>query len=169
MSWRSLPTGILLVALGTPLAGAHDCPDIFLSSSDLEAGLDQVLEDWGSLVSERKVIIDPAISGCYLQVRILVSAPLAPDCLLSACSTATFRDRDVGLRPFDVHGCEALSSILPVSRHVPTVMTDVTDQIRSRCGSGDFQIVSVAPTLVGGQARIRVQLRPRKQPSTPSR
>ena len=161
---RTATTTILLVALASaPRAGAHDCADIFLTSSDLEAGLDQVLEDWGSLVSERHVLIEPAMPRCYLQVRIVLSVPLSPDCLLSACSTATFQDRDVGLRPFDVHGCQALSSVFPVSRHVPTVMTDVTDQIRSRCGSDHFQIVSVAPTVLGGQARIRVQLRPREK------
>ena len=162
MSCRWLPTAILLAALASaPPAGARDCKDIFLTSSDLEAGLDQVLEDWGSLVSERKVLIEPARPSCYLQVRIIVSAPLSPDCILTACSTATFRDREVGLRPFDVHGCEVLSSVFPGSRHVPTVMTDVSDQIRSRCGSDNFEIASVAPTLLGGQARIRVQLRPR--------
>jgi hypothetical protein len=144
------------------LAPAHECKDVFLTASELEAGLDQVLDDWGSLVSERKVTIAPAIPSCYLQVRIVVSMPLSPECILTACSTATFRDREVGLRPFDVHGCEALSSVLPVSRHVPTVMTDVSDQIRSRCGSDDFQIVDVAPKAVSGQARIWVQLRPRR-------
>jgi hypothetical protein len=170
MSSRYLTTAILLASLvSAPLAGAHECHDIFLRSSDLEAGLDEVLEGWGSLVKERKVLIEPAAPSCYLQVRIVVSALLTPDCILAACSTATAQDREVGLRPFDVHGCEALSSVWPISRHVPAVMTDVSDQIRSRCGSDDFQIVSVAPTLVGGQARLRIQLRARQRPATGSR
>src|SRR5579864_4605556 len=135
MGYRFARLVIFLAGLTSAASAvAHECKDIFLTSSELESGLDQELEDWGSLVSARKVTIAPANSSCYLQVRVVVSAPLSPDCILTACSTVTFRDREVGLRPFDVHGCEALSSVLPVSRHVSTVMTDVSDQIRSRCG-----------------------------------
>jgi hypothetical protein len=167
VNFSSLRHAIVLVTLAsTSLAGARDCRDVFLSSPDLEAALDEVLGDWSSVVSARKVLIEPANPSCYLQVRILVSVPLADNCMLKACSVATFRGQQIGLRAFDVHGCEALNDLFPGSRHIPTVLTDVSDQIRSRCGSADYQITAVAPAFLGTEPRVHVQLRPLQAPQS---
>jgi hypothetical protein len=137
---------------------AHDC-DIVLSTANLEADLDQVLGSWSALVQERHVSIDPANQACYVQIHMVVTPPIGGDCALDACSVATFKEQKIGLQGFDVRGCDALLSIIPVSRHVPTALADASEQINASCGRGTFEISRVEPIVVGGEAKIRVHLR----------
>ena len=155
----SLFLGCCALLASWPLC-AHEC-EILLSSADLEADLDRVLGPWTVLAREREVTIDPAAQQCYLRIRIAVNVPLGDDCTLEACSVATFQDQRIGLREFDVQGCDALLSVLAISRHVPTSLADASEQIRSRCGAEPFDISAVEPALVAGQPRIRVSLRSR--------
>jgi len=127
--------------------------------------LDQVLGPWRALASERHVSIDAGNPACYVQIRIVVNAPLVGDCVLDACSVATFKEQKIGLQAFDVHGCDALLAVFPVSRHVPTALADGREQIKTNCGSDAFEFSSAQPILIGGQPKVRVQLRP----VTPSR
>ena len=137
---------------------AHDC-DILLSAANLEADLDHVLGPWTALVRERHVSIDPDNRACYVQIQIVVNAPLGGDCALDACSVATFKDQKIGLRAFNVGGCDALLSIIPISRHVPTALADASEEINAGCGHGAFEISSVEPFTANGEAKIRVHLR----------
>ena len=149
--------GMLALVAGQPLF-ARDC-DILLGPAELEADLDQVLGSWSALAAERHVSIDPGNAACYVQIRIVVNAPLGADCVLDACSVAIFKEQNIGLQAFEVHGCDALLSVLAVSRHVPTALTDASKQIATHCGSDRFEFSSAHPVMVNGHPRVRVQLR----------
>lgn len=138
---------------------AAPCADLLFSSLDLEHILDVVLGSWRGLARERSVSIDPADASCYVHIRI--GAELLPgmDCELAACSVTVFHDQHIGLRQFEVQGCDAAFNLVPVSRHVPTAFADARAQIEEHCAAPGFVIASVTPEDSVGGAKIRVKLR----------
>jgi hypothetical protein len=149
---------LLLVVSPRASLPAATCRDILLSSADLEDILDTALGSWRGLVRDRTVSIQPNSPACYLSIRMSV-ALLGIDCVLQACSVAVYEGRRIGLKEFDVSGCDAIWNLFPVSRRVPTALADASSRIAEHCGSSQFEITEVSPVQTKEGAWIRVALR----------
>jgi hypothetical protein len=148
----------LLVARA-PAHATAPCADILFSSQDLEHILDLVLGSWRSLVRDRSVTIEPADASCYVHIQLTAELLPGMNCELQACSVTVFHDQKIGLREFDVEGCEVIFNLVPVSRHVPTALADARPQIAAHCTSPSFVIAGVAPEVSEAGPRVRIKLR----------
>jgi hypothetical protein len=145
-----------------PNAGraSTECADMLFGPADLENILDVAVGSWRSIVRERSVVIDPTHAQCYIRIRMVADPLPGMECTLEACSVALFHGQQIGLREFDIHGCDTAFDLLPVSRHVPTALTDAREQIQQHCKSTRFVITQVSPVSYKNGAGLRVQLRP---------
>jgi hypothetical protein len=150
---------ILALLVGPRLSQASpECSDILFTSTDLEGILDLVLGSWRSVVRERSVTIEPDAASCYVHIRMAAGLLPGVDCVLEACSVAVFKDQRIGLREFNVKGCDAIVNLLQISRHVPTAFADAGERITQHCSAPGFSITEVSPVRSNAGPRIRIKL-----------
>jgi hypothetical protein len=151
-----------LGALPLPLAARAGCEPIVLRDQDLNEILAAVLGPLRQLAERHEARIEPA-DQCYVKMSITVRAlpPLLPRCEMKACSVALTDGQRIGLRQFDITGCDSAFAVLGVSRRVPTAYADAKPRIRAHCGTSGFVLGSARAAITDSKPAVIVALEPR--------
>ncbi|MEO8028895.1 MAG: hypothetical protein ABI823_20610 [Bryobacteraceae bacterium] len=130
-----------------------------MSESRLQQILGTAIGPLNDIASGKEVHIDPT-AACYLKMRVTVNL-LVASCTLSGCSTAIADDQRIGIKQFDIEGCDAEFRLAGIRPTVTTAFADVAKDIADHCGAGAFRIASVHPERVDGRPVVRLVFAPR--------
>ncbi|HVW64730.1 MAG TPA: hypothetical protein VHB01_06915 [Nitrosospira sp.] len=162
MAWiaRSLATCSLVLPF-TVSHGQPQCDAIVLHSYDLRQLLASALGDLRQFAERYDAKLVPDDPSCYIHMSITTVGlpPLLPSCEMQACSVTVVSGQRIALREFDISGCDALFSALPLSRRVRTSFADARERISSHCASGNFEFESAALQQHGAAPGVVLELK----------
>jgi hypothetical protein len=152
----------ITLAIAVSIVGAcatpalSDCPDYILSEQELTSILGGTFGALSPYVLDHSVRVRAA-EECYLYMHLRLAIKGIEICQVSGCSIAVADGKRLGIREFEVQGCDAIFS--RISRKVGTTFADVSGTISQHCGSASYRIHSITPESQEGVGRIRLRMK----------
>lgn len=152
-----ITAGICLAGLPIVAQGQGLCADYVVSEEELQQILHDTLGNYASLVNRTEVRVDPADPACYLRISLDLKFS---GCTVFGCSIAVPKGQSIGIKEFEVRGCDLIFTAFSLDRTVRTSFADARERIAVHCGPGRFDIAEAVPEVWAGSRRIRLRFAP---------